>query len=79
MSTMPVGTQKVTYRFSITGSNVWLETQFIADGLNENVYDALETAANAVVTHLQTAYPGETIKASRTHYGDIEGDPWPTP
>ncbi|MFD3929680.1 hypothetical protein [Streptomyces sp. NPDC058614] len=73
----PQGATKVTYSFANAPSEASVEFTFDVVTLTGEVDAAMEAGANAILAHLQAAYPTRTILATRTYSGSLAGDAWP--
>ena len=83
---IPTGAHSVRYSFSVSGTSgdfdphveVNLTSNNITTSADQNAFDAaLEAGADAIISSLQSQYPGSTVSGSRIYIGEIDGDPWP--
>ncbi|MFE6488050.1 hypothetical protein ACFVGN_34665 [Streptomyces sp. NPDC057757] len=74
----PLGAIKVNYRFVNAESEATVEFDFDVTSLSNEVDEAVRVGADAILAHLQAAYPNREIIATRTYTGSVAGEPWPT-
>lgn len=83
---IPTGARKVSYTMGLSGSGVpEVDVEFTATIIGDTLAKreasdaAVQVGANAIVSYLETSYPGVTVVAARYYETYNVDSGWPVP